>query len=325
MLIITELRRGSPTLKRRRDLLGRQSRRTTRVEVVVPTLRQVQDAAHLRQSETETRSTPAVRREHDSQEQPPPPHIKSEEDDAKMYFLLQAIYLARIKVEVKAEEIISENVVRDRLALIGYDTFDLDVPQDILDATATREFTTRIWGGSKQATFPKIGKEFTHGLDDFMCISLLYDPHAPRWPGSPGLIFKFRDDGQEWPKIMRLIVRLRDNVWQYMGQYKLTAAPPLTPDEWNAQSLKVKRKWANKLSERKFDGDLKAKIVLRKRLGRDPTPQEVVTALESKERFHASADEILQACDEGRAVVRVWCMKCVGYDVDFQRRIAAGS
>ena len=49
--------------------------------------------------------------------------------------------------------------------------------------------------------------------------------------------------------------------------------------------------------------------MLRKRLGRDPTPQEVVTALESNERFRASADEILQACDEGREVcllTRFW-------------------
>ncbi|KAH0833093.1 hypothetical protein J3R83DRAFT_12085 [Lanmaoa asiatica] len=199
--------------------------------------------------------------------------------------------------------------------------FDLKVPSDILDTTTTRDVTTRIWGGCRLATFPKIGRRFTHGLDDFMYTSLLYNPHAPHWPGSPGLIFKFRDDGQEWPKIMRLIVRLRDNAWQYMGQYKLTAAHPLTLDEWNAQSFKVKRRWAVKLSKRKMDGGLKAKIVLRKRLGRDPTPQEI---LNSSGRFRASADEILQACDEGRAVVRVWCMKCVGYDVDFQRRIAAG-
>ena len=77
-----------------------------------------------------------------------------------------------------------------------------------------------------------------------MYTNLLYDPHAPRRPGSPGLIFKFRDDDQAWQKIVRLIVRLRNNVWQYMGQYKLTAAPPLTPDEWNAQSPKVKLDFA---------------------------------------------------------------------------------
>lgn len=62
-------------------------------------------------------------------------------------------------MEVKPEEISSENVVRDRLALIRYDTFDLKLPQDI---------TSRIWGGSMRATFPKVGKELTHGLaDDF--------------------------------------------------------------------------------------------------------------------------------------------------------------
>ncbi|KAN0093024.1 hypothetical protein V8E55_003808 [Tylopilus felleus] len=319
-----QLRHGSPASKHHRGLLGRrQSRKASRVQVVVPTLRQVRSNARRLERERDTRSTPG---EHASEAQPPPPpppQIKSEaSQDAKMYFLLQAT----IKVEVKPEESISQPVVRDRLARIGYETFDLDVPRDIrVDATATRAFTSRIWGGSMQTTFPRIGNRFTHGLDDFMYVSLLYDPHAPRWPGSPGLLFRFRDDGRAWPKTMRVIVRLRRNAWQYMGQYELTAAPPLTLEEWNAQSVQVKYKWADKLSKWKLDGGLKAKIVLWKRLGRVPTPQEVAAALQSNERFHASAHEILRACDEGRVVVHVWCMKCVGYDVDFQRRIAAGS
>ena len=222
------------------------------MEVVVPTLRLARNARLKSESKDEACNTPAVLK-HESQE---PPQIKSEEEDIKMYFHLQVlIYLVvmarsfmvcvfrilqdTIKVEVKAEETVSEDVVRGRLALIGYETFDLKGPRDILDATTTREFTTRVWGGNMQATFPKIGKEFTHGLDDFMYITLLYDPHAPRWPGSPGLLFRFKDDGEEWPKIMRVIVRLRSNPWQYMGQYKLTPAPSLSPNEWNAQSLKV--------------------------------------------------------------------------------------
>lgn len=69
--------------KRRRDLLGQHSRKTTRVEVVVPTLRQLD--ARL---EDPAARTLAVR-EHDSQEQRPSPQIKSEEEDAKMYSLLQ--------------------------------------------------------------------------------------------------------------------------------------------------------------------------------------------------------------------------------------------
>ncbi|KAF8121770.1 hypothetical protein EV363DRAFT_1184268 [Boletus edulis] len=333
MLQNADLRPGHPTLSRHRDLVGRPSRKMTRVEVVVPTWRQVRDA-HLERrvkGESEARHSTGLgavgdadaERDPQGQQQQPPPatQIKSEDDEANDYFHLQA----QIKVEVKPEEIISENVVRDRMALVGYDTFDIKIPKDLLGATATREFTTRTWGGSMQATFPKIGKEFTHGLDDFMYLSLLYDPQAPRWPGSPGLFFRFKDEGEAWPKIMRLVVRLRNNAWQYMGQYKLTAAPPLTPDEWNAQSFKVKRKWANKLSGRKFDGGLKARLVLRKRLRRDPTPQEIATALQSNERFRVSADEILEACDQGRAVVHVWCMKCVGYDVDFQEMIATCS
>lgn len=149
-------------------------------------------------------------------------------------------FQARIKVEVKPEEITPENIVRHRLASIGHDTLDINVPRNILETTTNRRIMSRIWGGNTRSRFPKINKGFTHGLDDFMYANLLYDPHAPRRPGSPGLIFQFKDEGQEWPKIMRLIIRLRGNVWQYMGQYKLTAAPPLTPVEWRAQSIKVK-------------------------------------------------------------------------------------
>ncbi|MGZ7279982.1 hypothetical protein ACXWQB_09540, partial [Streptococcus pyogenes] len=66
-----------------------------------------------------------------------------------------------------------ENIVRDRLALIGFDTLDIKIPQDLLRVTTTRRVTSRIWGGCMRATLPKISKEFTHGLKDFMYTCLL--------------------------------------------------------------------------------------------------------------------------------------------------------
>ncbi|KIJ66701.1 hypothetical protein HYDPIDRAFT_26129 [Hydnomerulius pinastri MD-312] len=273
----------------------KRPRQTLRMEVVVPTL-QVVDGRRKA-------PTALARPAHEPPASNPrelyvAPTVKVEED-AKTYFLLNA----KIKVEVKQEEVMSEEFVRGRLAIIGYESLDIKLAPDILGATTTREFTSRIWGGNTQALFPTIGKEFTHGLDDFMYTNLLFNPHAPRWPGAPGLLFRFRDDGPDWPdKIQRVIVRLRTNSWQYMGQYKMLRAPPLTPEEWNAQAPKTKQIWATRLVDKKGDGGVKAKIILRKRLQREPSAQEIKNAVRSGEVFKVTADEILQACDEGRAV-----------------------
>ncbi|KAG9315047.1 hypothetical protein JVU11DRAFT_4159 [Chiua virens] len=251
------------------------------------------------------------------QSQPIPP-LKAEEQEIKFPFLLKA----RIKSEVKPEDISFENIVRDRLALIGLETIDLDVPQPLLEATATRMFMSRTWGGRPSDMFPQASKNFTHGLDDFMYINPKYDPHVPLWPGAPGFFLKFGKHGEErWPKIMRVVVRVGIHAWQYMGQYALTAAPPLVRDEWNAQSHQ--NSFAREARSMAIASE--PRLYCEARLGREPTFQELAAALRSKKKFEASPDDIVRECNEGNVVVRVWCMKCVGYDVDFQREIAAGS
>lgn len=69
-----------------------------------------------------------------------------------------------------------------------------------------------------------------------------------------------------------------------------------------------------------LDGGIKAKIVLRKRLGRDPTPQETAIALRSNKKFHASTDEIFQECGEGRAV----CSPSLSFRAKYNHRSLAG-
>ncbi|KAG9315312.1 hypothetical protein JVU11DRAFT_4451 [Chiua virens] len=285
------------------------SHRKTRVEVLLPTKKHVYgtDAP-----EVENASTFIARNNLVKKEEP-------EELRPKLFFFG--------KVEIKKEEMLSEDVVSHRLANVP--SYGVDLDPVIRDVTTTRIFTSRRWGGNTQATFPEIRAEMLarHGLDDFMYLNLFFNPHAPQWPGQPGLFFasSVYPEAEEWQPIKRVLVRLKSNCWFYVGQYHCIPAASLTPDEWKAQAPRVKQTWTNKVSTQGWGIDIRAKLVLQKRLGRNPTIQELRDAVESENKFSATPEEIHDAFDRGDAFIHSWVMKCVGYDENFQREIAAGN
>lgn len=138
----------------------------------------------------------------------------------------------------------SNDVVNRRLAIIGHHMHDVQLEPNIRDVTTTRNFTSSRWGGNTQETFPSIRKALLdqHGLNDFMYLNLFFNPHAPQWPGAPGLFFgsSVSEEGpSDWPEIQRVLVRLDTSSWLYVGQYQMTPAPCLTPDEWISQDPKA--------------------------------------------------------------------------------------
>jgi hypothetical protein len=153
------------------------------------------------------------------------------------------------KVEVKAEDDnkLSLESVFYRLNLIGHDRFDIQLEPELLDTTVTRDFMSKNFGGNTERTFPTIGKQWTHGINNFMFANPNYNPHAPRNPGDPGLYYTSRSrdhahhDGPVWHKLQIVFFRVGANRWSYCGLYKFTTAPPLTKEEWLQQSEKVSR------------------------------------------------------------------------------------
>ncbi|KIK96152.1 hypothetical protein PAXRUDRAFT_32568 [Paxillus rubicundulus Ve08.2h10] len=219
---------------------------------------------------------------------------------------------------IKKEEMLSDNVVHRRLVLISHETYDVGLDINPRDATTTRGFISRNWGGNTQSTFPRIGEESLaqHGLDGFMYLNLLFSPHAL----PPGFFFASSVAGA-WPTVQRVAARLKTNTWLYVGQYQCMPARTFTTDEWKAQAPKVKQRWANTTSIQGCGEGIRAKIVLKRRLHRDHTKQELTDAIASEEKFVASTDETHQAFDDGDTILHSWCMKCVGYDESFQREI----
>ncbi|KAJ7721341.1 hypothetical protein DFH07DRAFT_932839 [Mycena maculata] len=121
-----------------------------------------------------------------------------------------------------------------------------------------------------------------------------------------------------------LFARLDQSTWQYQGQYVRAPAPPLTVEEWKQQPLKVRNTWASQLSTKRWGQTIRTDIVLRRQLGRKPTKHETRAARKSGNKFfNVTPEEISSAFDRGEAIIVVSTLKCVGYNADFQRDLAA--
>lgn len=89
--------------------------------------------------------------------------------------------------------------------------------------------------------FPKISAKRVklHGIDDWAFPSLDFNPHAPQIPGAPGL-FYVPQDASGKPYTKRVIVRLDQDKWLYVGLYSFIALDSLTSAEYAQQSTKVR-------------------------------------------------------------------------------------
>ncbi|KAF7433766.1 hypothetical protein PC9H_005731 [Pleurotus ostreatus] len=242
--------------------------------------------------------------------------------------------------EVKKAKVKKNNMewnldtVTRRLDAIGHDLYPIDLPDDIKQACFSRNFLCNLYGGNIRKTFPfdnKDDDDLVRGVpkNEFMYPNLNYNPHLPLIPGAPGLYSQanYPAGAGPWPRIQRVMVRVRVGVWQYMGHYELIPTTSLTRDEWKEQDVIVRRTWARKIFDKGWGRPLRASITLRKRLGREPTHKEQQEALATDKTFQSdiTAADIAAAFDRGEQALSMWCMKCVGYDTEFQRFLVARS
>ncbi|TDL18403.1 hypothetical protein BD410DRAFT_900856 [Rickenella mellea] len=226
---------------------------------------------------------------------------------------------------------LSLDSVYDRIATVGHGVYDIKLPDSLKFQAIKRQFLSDVYGGNMQATlsFPKKSFVEKHGIKCFMCLITEYNPYAPLLPGAPGLGF---GDGQyaEWPRNPeRVFTRTGEAEWLYQGDYKLVRCASLTPAEYRGLSKTARDTWSNgAISSAGWGMAVRARILLRKelkhkRLKRKPTTQEVkakMTFLKANQHLKpVTAEEVDKAYSSGKEVICVWAMKCVAYDVEFQR------
>ena len=150
-------------------------------------------------------------------------------------------------VKVKKESQFSWDIVADRMKLVGLARYPIALDKATRDFAFNRHYLHKLYGGSFVDTspHPEPARVRVHGLDDFMCLRLDYNPHAPVNPGDPGLLFTYRSTdkfAKYAARVNRLFVRTQASpaLWQYMGQYRMYASEPLTSDEFAGQPLLVR-------------------------------------------------------------------------------------
>ncbi|PBK65592.1 hypothetical protein ARMSODRAFT_891695, partial [Armillaria solidipes] len=203
---------------------------------------------------------------------------------------------------------------------------EVPLDHDVRDVVVDRRFMSKVYGGNRQESFPRVAQKFldVHHMDDFMYLNLAMNPHAPQVPGAPGLFFDADEPVDEISKTRRVFSRIRSKQWEYMGQYKMEPVASLTTEEWNQQRNTVRLVWASELSTKKWGIHCRAVVHLHEQLGRRPTGREVEKALQGGNQYrNITREQIAEAFLKGWVTMAVWTMKCVDYDVDFQRELVA--
>ncbi|KZT74567.1 hypothetical protein DAEQUDRAFT_720749 [Daedalea quercina L-15889] len=237
-------------------------------------------------------------------------------------------------IKMKKDSLFTWKVVTDRLQLVGLARHPIAVNDATRDFTFNRHYLHNLYGGSFVDTFlhPESLKVQFTGVDDFMCLRLDYNPHAPVNPGDPGLLFTYRSAdrfAKYAARVNRVFVRTKASpaLWQYMGQYRLYTSESLTKDEFASQPPVVRKTWAKAVLTRKQGGDICTRVHLRKIHGKEPAQGEVSKVAQEKKSLKQAKNQltwsdIAAAYERGEEEIRVYAMKCVGYDAKFQSILA---
>ncbi|KAI0666104.1 hypothetical protein C8Q78DRAFT_1083349 [Trametes maxima] len=221
-------------------------------------------------------------------------------------------------VKVKQELLLSDEFLLDALTWKGINyRYPIPLPKDIAEFPLRRDYITSLYGGSMQATYPKPSDELLewHGIDDWMFLSMDFNPHAPTKPGCSGIAFACTD----MPMTRRLFVRLAPAQWVYMGKYSVELGKDLTSEAFRQQKPNVRKAWA-KIMLRQFYGTC-IRVWLRRENGADYkiTEEDEEEGLVRIKEIRASLteDELMAAFDCGEEIMTTQTLTCIGYDKEF--------
>ncbi|CAL1706699.1 unnamed protein product [Somion occarium] len=231
-----------------------------------------------------------------------------------------------VKSEVKQEEVglntLDETSRGHRLD--GVATFPVQTEEHISSVTVTRQFLSTKYGGSPQGLYPIIDRRAHKHNYHLFFPTLQNNPDAPRKPGDAGLLYRTIPQVPWGNQTLKMFVKLKANNYLYMGDYQIIPTTPLSQEEFQRLPLKTKRAWARLILSRSKERRIRARILLRKKLDREPTQGEVSTFVSQypRDRFAVSIDDAVDAYSCGQETFYIFLLQCVGYDDAFQRELA---
>lgn len=137
---------------------------------------------------------------------------------------------------------IGAEAVRERL--VGSSAFKVDLERRIRSVTVDRKFMSATFGGSHIRLYCDIKSAIrrdkgNHG-HHFLFPNPSHNPHVPKEPGEPGLLCRALDYIEWDGLVVKLLVRLRECAYLYLGDYRSTRVRSLSKDEFQALSEQVR-------------------------------------------------------------------------------------
>ncbi|EIW56089.1 uncharacterized protein TRAVEDRAFT_30652 [Trametes versicolor FP-101664 SS1] len=228
-------------------------------------------------------------------------------------------------VSVAASEWYPPEFCRERLRHTP--VFSVSLDPTIRDITIHHGAIQKAFGGTWNSSWAVFGDldrhQRGHNYMRFRLSASRSYHIPPREPGGPGALLLTYNPWPEGPH--KVLVKTEDDLYKYMGEYDLLEAEPITVAEFQTLPHRTRRAWGAGLCKLHSNGNFLAAIALQKQFGRTATAQEIAAVLAGQKpegELAMTAQEVLEAFADGRMILRVWVMQCVGYDEEFQRKIA---
>ncbi|KAK1232781.1 hypothetical protein PQX77_004061 [Marasmius sp. AFHP31] len=210
-----------------------------------------------------------------------------------------------------------------------------------IDFSVPRPFLSTLFGGSFVSTYPRRSKKMQAklialGFDNcqWACLKAGYNPYMPTIPGKPGLAFDCESSElididslqRQPPERLRVIVCLSSKNWLYVGQYDRSFIFCLSKEEWLGLPLQVKRSWAGGICKMDWGRILRIKVFLRNR----PAPGRMFTQAQFEQlqadgtrsfECEITEQQVIDSFDRGEMHIIIHKMRCVGYELEFQRKL----
>jgi len=211
---------------------------------------------------------------------------------------------------------------------MGSKSVNVELNPRTRNVTVDRNYMSSTFGGATMPLYPEIGdaKRAASGNHDyhFLFPNPLHNPDVPKAPGESGLLCRILDYIEWEGRTVKVLVRISNRAFLYLGDYRSTRTRSLAQAEFQALPPLSKSTWVKDVETKQKYRKLRARISLRRDLHREPTEGELEDKLSSPNnlKFPLEVADIVEAFSQGHEQIHIWRLECVSYDEEFQRRLA---
>ncbi|KAF8649287.1 hypothetical protein AX16_005891 [Volvariella volvacea WC 439] len=195
-------------------------------------------------------------------------------------------------------------------AFLSDETLTYEFPSTVIPVEASRDFLHWAYNIRPRKLWSLISCPITGGERHIFFPTLSLSPFLPQACGKPGVLYSVpvpEDSTSPWYNSeFTLFVRYSAGKWTYLGEYQKHMEVQMAEEQFMAQDIDVREKWASLIANATMDtplGRVRDQII----------------------GINGGQDDIIRDCvqafDQGKLHLSIIGIKCIGYDYEFADNI----